>query len=40
MNGMLVTLRFGNQGFTIVIPEEWTISRIESYLADLRSYYE
>jgi hypothetical protein len=40
MNGMLVTLTFGNQGFTVFIHEDWTISRIESYLAELREYYE
>lgn len=36
---MKVVLTFGNQGFTIVIPEDWTIARIESYLRELRDYY-
>jgi hypothetical protein len=36
---MKVNLTFGNQGFTIEIPEDWTIARIEAYLAELRDYY-
>jgi hypothetical protein len=39
MNGMLVTLRFGDTGITVFIHEDWTISRIEAYLNELRSYY-